>query len=70
MNYVVYKYLMIGSMVGGVACMAAILAYSFRGVLRRLLEKWLKLGPVGRMLSLLFFTVGVLFGGSKNDVQG
>ena len=58
---------------GAAACFLAVLAYRFRNQLRALHERWLGLGPLGRVVSILSVTLAVLYGGTKsptNDLAG
>lgn len=57
--------LLVSSLAGASACFLALLAYHFRNRLRVLHERWLGLGPLGRVVSILSLTVAVLYGGSK-----
>ena len=61
------------SLAGAAVCLAAVLAYYFRNQIRELHERWLGLGPLGRVVSILAVTVAVLYGGTKsttNDLTG
>ena len=57
------------SLVGAAVCLAAVLAYCFRNQIRELHERWLGLGPLGRVVSILAVTVAVLYGGTKSPTN-
>ena len=57
------------SLVGAAVCLATVLAYHFRNQLRELHERWLGLGPLGRVVSILAVTIAVLYGGTKSPTN-
>ena len=61
--------LLAASLVGAAVCLAAVLAHHFRNQLRTLHERWLGLGPLGRVASILAVTVAVLYGGTKSPTN-
>ena len=54
---------------GAAVCFFAVLAYHFRDQLRELHERWLGLGPLGRVVSILAVTLAVLYGGTKSPTN-
>ena len=67
------KCLVYACLAGAAVCFFAVLAYHFRHQLRALHERWLGLGPLGRVVSILAVTLAVLYGGTKsptNEVTG
>ena len=67
------KCLVYACLAGAAVCFFAVLAYHFRDQLRELHERWLGLGPLGRVVSILAVTLAVLYGGTKsptNEVTG
>ena len=67
------KCLVYACLAGAAVCFLAVLAYHFRDQLRELHERWLGLGPYGRVVSILAVTLAVLYGGTKsptNEVTG
>ena len=57
------------TLVGAAVCLATVLAYHFRNQIRELHERWLGLGPLGRVVSILAITVAVLYGGAKSPTN-
>ena len=57
--------LLAASLAGAAVCLAAVLAYHFRNQLRKLHERWLGLGPLGRFATLGLATVFVVYGSTK-----
>ena len=67
------KCLVYACLAGAAVCFLVVLAYHFRDQLRELHERWLGLGPLGRVVSILAVTLAVLYGGTKsptNEVTG
>ena len=46
-----------------------LLAYRYRDELKKLHERWLGLGPLGRVVSILAVTLAVLYGGTKSPTN-
>ena len=63
------KCLVYACLAGAAVCLAVVLAYRFRNQLRELHERWLGLGPLGRVVSILAVTVAVLYGGTKSTTN-
>ena len=63
------KCLVYACLAGAAVCFFAVLAYHFRNQIRELHERWLGLGPLGRVVSILAVTVAVLYGGTKSTTN-
>ena len=63
------KCLVYACLAGAAVCFFAVLAYHFRHQLRALHERWLGLGPLGRVVSILAVTLAVLYGGTKSPTN-
>ena len=61
--------LLAASLVGAAVCLAAVLAHHFRNQLRTLHERWLGLGPLGRVATLGLATVFVVYGSTKSPTN-
>ena len=61
--------LLAASLAGAAVCLAAVLAYHFRNQLRKLHERWLGLGPLGRFATLGLATVFVVYGSTKSPTN-
>ena len=61
--------LLAASLVGATVCLAAVLAHHFRNQLRKLHERWLGLGPLGRVATLGLATVFVVYGSTKSPTN-
>ena len=61
--------LLAASLAGAAVCLAAVLAHHFRNQLRTLHERWLGLGPLGRVATLGLATVFVVYGSTKSPTN-
>ena len=68
-NHFIQPVLLCLCLAGAAVCLAAVLAYYFRNQIRELHERWLGLGPLGRVVSILAVTVAVIYGGTKSTTN-
>ncbi len=51
--------------IGAILCTAILIAFRIRRELELIHEQWLRIGPLGRVMSILGVSIVVLYGGTK-----